>query len=143
MTNPKPELGTCESHPGHEPHEECGECWAWEPCEPLASPQEQERCAYFDYEKGKVCGLLHDNRVHAKYGNDLDNEWMHVFEPGPSASAGGRDDDTQDVKVFWPYEFIRSVYEPTYIRLITDNCTPEEAADGLRKIADWLLEATQ
>ena len=44
-----------------------------------------------------------------------------------------------DAKEFWPWRLIRGIEIDTYVDLMTDNCTPKEAADGLRAIADWLL----
>lgn len=64
---------------------------------------------------------------------------MTFTEEALSRAVRESDGSITDVKTFWPYELVRSDAAPTVIRLINDSCTPEQAATGLRNIADWLL----
>jgi len=71
----------------------CGFRWSWQPNSEkeavgVAAPEgEMPTCGYFDSRKGKFCGKPENDRVHAKYGNDLDSPWRHIFEAASAAAT--------------------------------------------------------
>jgi hypothetical protein len=47
-------------------------------------------CRFYDGETGTLCGKPENHTVHAKYGNDLDVSWKHLFDPDTELASRDR-----------------------------------------------------